>query len=334
MNKQIELDYHYGRESGQYSFFKIPKVLMEDRRFEKVSLDSKFLYGLMLDRMELSQKNGWLDEENRVFIYFSTDEVMKCLKCGKEKAVRLLAELDKGIGLIERKRQGQGKPSRIYVKHFARLAAESTSNCETGNSSEVGLSKIQKFDYRTSKGLCTDAEPPEVGKPDLQKSDNGTSASLVPEPQDVRKSNCNDTDGNYTDFNDTESIIPTHRAKGGGMDEIDKFRDEIREQIDYHILLETHSGDELDAFVDLMIEVAISKRDAIRIGGEDYPTEYVRQRFRQLDQTHITYIVESLRENTASVRNIKSYLMSALFYAPVTIDQYYSGRVKRDMGGG
>lgn len=113
-------DYYYGLESEQYNFFRIPKLLFTDKRFRHVSSDAKILYGIMLDRMNLSRKNGWIDDKNRVYIIFSINEIMETLGCAEQKAVKLLAELDlqKGIGLIEKKRQGQGKPSLIYVKNF------------------------------------------------------------------------------------------------------------------------------------------------------------------------------------------------------------------------
>ena len=102
-------------------FFRIPKLLLTDERFAEVSTDAKLLYGLLLDRMELSYRNGWIDEQNRVFIIFTAEEVMSTLHCRSEKAARLFAELDssKGIGLIERKRQGLGRPTLIYVKDFS-----------------------------------------------------------------------------------------------------------------------------------------------------------------------------------------------------------------------
>lgn len=114
-------EYYYGHSGEQYAFFRIPKLLITDSRFDGVSSDAKLLYGLLLDRMELSYRNGWVDDQNRVFIIFTVEEVMETLRCRSEKAVRLFAELDskKGIGLIERKRQGLGKPAIIYVKNFA-----------------------------------------------------------------------------------------------------------------------------------------------------------------------------------------------------------------------
>ena len=113
----LELAYFYGSEAEQYSFYRIPKVLLTDRRYKSVSMEAKVLYGLMLDRMGLSIRNGWLDSEGRVYIYFTLEDAMQMMGCGHNKAVKLFAELD-NIGLIERKKQGQGRPTRIYVKNF------------------------------------------------------------------------------------------------------------------------------------------------------------------------------------------------------------------------
>ena len=120
MDEDIVFRYFYGDEAEQFSFYRIPKALFTDSRFKDLSTDAKLLYGLMLDRMGLSQKNGWRDKNNRIFIYFTVDDVMAQLCCKNDKALKLLAELDgrSGIGLIERRRQGQGKPAIIYVRHF------------------------------------------------------------------------------------------------------------------------------------------------------------------------------------------------------------------------
>lgn len=116
-----DFPYYYGSTAEQYAFYRVPKLLMTQERFKGLSTDAKLLYGLMLDRMSLSAKNGWLDEDERVYIYFPLEQVMETLGCKTEKAVKLMAELDtaKGIGLIERVRQGQGKPTKIYVKNFS-----------------------------------------------------------------------------------------------------------------------------------------------------------------------------------------------------------------------
>ena len=120
------LDYFYGDEAEQFTFYRIPKVLFTDPSYRRISSDAKILYGLMLDRMGLSVRNGWLDEYNRVFIFFTLEDALEYLCCGHTKAVSLFGELDKA-GLIERKKQGQGKPTKIYVKNFVRNAEVLTS---------------------------------------------------------------------------------------------------------------------------------------------------------------------------------------------------------------
>ena len=116
----MQFEYFYGRQCEQYAFYRIPKLLFTDSRFETLSTDAKLLYGMMIDRMELSLKNGWIDEQGRIYLYFTIDEIKEKLNCGNDKAVKLLRELDSetGIGLLENVRQGLGKPNRIYVKNF------------------------------------------------------------------------------------------------------------------------------------------------------------------------------------------------------------------------
>ena len=111
----LQLDYFYGNEAEEFTFYRIPKLLVTSPQFRRVSDSAKLLYGLMLDRMSLSVKNGWFDEQNRAYIYFTVNDIMEQMLCGTEKATKLVAELDsvKGIGLIERVKQGQGKPARF-----------------------------------------------------------------------------------------------------------------------------------------------------------------------------------------------------------------------------
>lgn len=124
MEDKTPFDYYYGDESSQFSFYRIPRQLVTGDRFKRLSTDAKLLYGLMLNRMGLSVKNGWHDNCGRVFIYYTQEEIQEDLNCGHDKATKLILELDtvRGIGLIERKKQGQGKPAKIYVKRFTTRA--------------------------------------------------------------------------------------------------------------------------------------------------------------------------------------------------------------------
>ena len=117
----MTLDYFYGDQAEQFSFYRIPKVLFTDERFRNISAEAKVLYGILLDRMSLSRKNGWLDDDDRVYIIFTLDEVMSSIGCAVQKAAKLLSELDEKSGLIERKRQGLG--SRMSSTSRISLAA-------------------------------------------------------------------------------------------------------------------------------------------------------------------------------------------------------------------
>ena len=128
----MQYDYFYGVQAEQFTFYRIPKVLFTDNQFKDLSTDAKVLYGILLDRMSLSLKNQWLDAQNKVYIIFTVEEIMDALNCANQKATRLMVELEKQAGLIERKRQGLGRPNLIYVKNFA--ATINNKNCEKGDS--------------------------------------------------------------------------------------------------------------------------------------------------------------------------------------------------------
>ncbi len=187
MDGGLKFDYYYGIEAEQFSFYRVPRLLIKDVRFKGLSSDAKLLYGLMLDRMALSMKNGWLDEENRAYIHYTMDSIMEDLGCAREKCAKVLAELDskKGIGLIEKKRQGLGKPDIIYVKNFTTLEAESKPSHVEKN--PVDSEIPQKFENRISRN--TKIKLLEIRKPNFKKAENRISRSMKIKLPEVRKSN-------------------------------------------------------------------------------------------------------------------------------------------------
>lgn len=128
----MQYEYFYGAQAEQFSFYRIPKALFTEPNFRELSTDAKVLYGILLDRMSLSLKNQWLDAQNKVYIIFTVEEIMDALNCANQKATRLMVELEKQAGLIERKRQGLGRPNLIYVKNFA--ATINDKSCKKGDS--------------------------------------------------------------------------------------------------------------------------------------------------------------------------------------------------------
>ena len=130
----MSYDYFYGQSGELFAYFRIPKALFQDSRFRQLSTDARTLYGILLDRMSLSAKNGWLDEQGRVYIIYTVREVQESLCCAEHKAVKLFRELE-DIDLIGRKRRGLGRPSLIYVKDFSSgLPKAQVQNCPNNNS--------------------------------------------------------------------------------------------------------------------------------------------------------------------------------------------------------
>ena len=164
----MTLDYFYGQAGELFSFFRIPKALFQEQRFQNLSTDAKTLYGILLDRMSLSVKNEWFDKKGRVFIIFTIEDVKRTLRCADNKATRMLRELE-GFGLIERKRRGQGKPCLVYVKNFsAESSKESVKNRD--NDDSCG-SKIACQDPVKSRGIKKKENKTEMNNTNLILSD-------------------------------------------------------------------------------------------------------------------------------------------------------------------
>lgn len=211
MRNRIKFDYYYGIEAEQFSFYRVPRLLIKDARFKGLSSDAKLLYGLMLDRMSLSMKNGWVDDENRAYIIYTVDSIMEDLGCSKPTCAKIMRELDSDneIGLIEKKRRGLGKPDIIYVKNFTAVMendmAEEPANAD--NSTEV-----KNFNFWKQKDLTSGNKEillQEVKDFDFQKQRNLTSGSKETLPQEVKDFVPNYTDYNQTDQNNTNPIHPS-----------------------------------------------------------------------------------------------------------------------------
>ena len=310
--------YFYEQEADMFSFYRIPKLLFTDERFKVLSTDAKVLYGLMLDRMSLSSKNQWYDSEKKVFIYFSLEDVMELLNCKKNKAIDTMKELDaeKGVGLIEKVRQGQGKPTMIYVKNFM----------------EKSEQKLEKQTSGEKQGIS------EVGKTNLLKLENPTSGSPFFGSLEVGKTNPNNLKYNNTELNETESnrIVSGMRPDSDKMaiqDEMSAYAELIRENISLDVLLQGNPLDRelLVGIYELILETVLYKGERIVVASNVYPVELVKSKFLKLNDTHILYVLDCMKGNTTKVRNIKKYLMAALFNAPTTISGYYQSAVNHDM---
>ena len=259
----MSYDYFYGQSGELFSYFRIPKALFQDHRFRQLSTDARTLYGILLDRMSLSVKNGWLDEQGRVYIIYTVREVQESLCCAEHKAIKLFRELE-DMDLIERKRRGLGRPSLIYVKDFSSgLPKAQVQNCPNSNS--------------------------------------GAAESAILEQLKPQASN---TDKNKTEWNDPDPIY------SGGIRE--QLEDYFYQSLEVDLLLRLCPDDEdtIYQIVDLLVDTCSTKRKMLRIAGDDKPTEVVRSRLKKLNADHIRFVLDSLAENTAPVRNMKQYLLA------------------------
>lgn len=478
--QKIQFDYFHGIEADQYSFYRIPKVLFTAGCFSSVSCEAKVLYGLMLDRMSLSVRNRWFDEEDRVYIVFKIEEVMELMHCGTQKAVRLMKELDtdSGIGLIEKKRLGLGRPNVIYVKNFmiregvdqdmAGLPADSGDGslerqfAEAGEGSienqpeeageggmekrpeeagggsmekqpaEAGDDSMEKQAVEAADGSMEGQEEgikdqvdgdgalqdpvtevqgtvilhketrresgdagsqglestpgkaagqaggqggnsrilkiktPEFPKPESigsESQEQGVSAGkkagfpekkalcfenqhcrvLKIKDQEFRKQKPNNTDYSNTELNDTDLIEPDHinpscalALPSDVMEEMELYREMIRDKVSYghFIAARSHLKGEVDELIELVVDVMMMPDNGtLRIAGVERPVAVVKNRFMKLEQPHFEYVTGCLRKNTAKVENIKAYLLTVLYNATMTMDNYYRAEVNHDMYG-
>ena len=308
----MEFDYFYGPEDAeQYQFYRIPKLLITSERFKDVSVESKLLYGLMLDRLSLSIKNGWFDSLNRAYIIYTIEDVMEDMHCRSQKACKLVSELE-NAGLIKKKRQGLGKPSLIYVLKFSKVCPQKDQE-----------SKIKNFD-------------------------NQNSGVVRIETQEFRKSTGNKTNQNQTENSKTDLIhlsvnVAGMDRKSDGMDEMRedpiekrKFYEEyFRDRLYIDDLKRSYPYDHgrIDEIIDLLVDTVCSTAKTIRCAGEDRPAQVVKSRFMKLENRHIQYVLNCLDDTTTEIRCIKSYMLTTLYNAPLTIDHYYQTKVNHDMYG-
>ena len=287
-------DYFYGGQAGLFSFYRIPKALFTDARIRGISAEAKILYGLLLDRMGLSVKNGWTDDTGRVYIIFTTEEIMEALYCADNKATKLMKELE-SCGLIERKRRGLGKPSLIYVKNFI-------------------------------------SESPEPRIQNRENHDSGTVKNATLESLKSRgiKNNQNNTDLSETDPFISGEIAGTEYE---GKDDRTLYQEYFSRQINFEALIAGHPDDEdmLREMLELLVDTVCSKRRFIRIAGDDKPAEVVKAQLMKLNSDHLRFVLMCLKENTTQVRNIRQYLLATLYNAPLTMSNYYTARVQHDL---
>ena len=342
-------DYYNGAEGDQFSFIRIPKLMLFDSKFSDLSLGAVVLYGLLLDRMNLSIKHGWLDENGHVYIRYKIKEIQMSLNLSENTATKYLMELEK-IGLIEKLKVGMGQGNVLYVKNFISpdlrdKALITTKNCGNGEedyySIKLGISKNpSKIHFNgTGKASKINITAKSGGNGAADFGGNETANNSGNETVKFEGNSNKDTKNNYnnkTQSNQSADVFlniykrRVSRIIGEDrIDEIDKamiYRTGIREQTGYDSMCSDYPDDisRIDEIIETMVEMMLSTTDTQQISGNVYSSELVKQRIMKIYRTHLEYMLECLAKNTTKITNIKGYLRATIFNAQTTIGSYYN----------
>ena len=274
----MHIDYCYRDTAENFSYIRIPKILINCEPYCTISADAKIAYGLMIERTSLSRINQWIDEQNRVYITYTINSLMEILHRSRNKVIDILKELDTrhGCGLIDRKRRGLGRPDIIYVRVI----------------------------------------DTEVGKKDLRKSPVATSSDPSRQLTYVPVSYPNYPNDNYPNTNYPD-VNPD-------MDP-DYYTRLIHHNIDYVTLIDTYAPAEvlqIDQMVETIVQTICSNADHMHINNVNVPLCNVQQRLLQLDMHHINYVLRYISNPRTPIRNVSSYMLTALYNAVSTDGDY------------
>ena len=319
-------NYFYYQQSEQFSFYAIPKVFFENSEFEEMSLDAKILYSILLDRMNLSRKNKWMDDEGRIYIIYTIEEITKVLRCGESKAIRLLNELEKKFGLVEKKKQGLGKPNLLYVKNFVR----------------------NDFIYNRNDGYSHISDAEDID------NENESSDLLIEQPSNIQiesselsKKQSNYTDYNYTEFNNTNSTNLSIYQDCNKSSDVDKtlmdglieddgknlvdnidymglrryYREKFEALLDFSEIAESEHKERFREVINIMVDVCASPSRTVKIENADIPKEVVVEAYEQLNYEKVVYVLQCINNLKYQIKNTKKYLIVALYNASKT---YYN----------
>ena len=289
----MKFDYYYGIEVDSYNFIPVPKVLLTDPQFKSLSAESVLLYSCMLNRMSLSRKNGWLDEENRVYIIFTLEEIINTIGRAHTKCVSILKELD-SVGLIERKKRGLGKPDIIYVKNFL-------------HSSEQGSNPDKIIDF-SNRELKTS-----------QNENSGLHETRTPDfsNREPSNTNINNTNNIKTEISYTDPLPLLQPVESAIEKTKEDEEEKVKKQINYNRLVRTHQGNKsLLAFIlHQMVKMVCETNSKVEISSGHYePKSRVLERIKAITYNDIENLLLMLPDKDENnIKNPVAYMRKCLF---------------------
>jgi predicted transcriptional regulator len=345
----------------KFTFYRMPKLLFTDNYFINLTCEAKVLYGLLLDRATLSKNNDWIDEEGKVFVFFKQDDVMDMLNIKKNKVIAIFKELE-DIGLIIRKKLGQGNPTRIYVMNFSDATDvvddEQDENTDTDfvqTSSKNIKKEVKRFEKPTSeiqtssKNIKKEVKRFEKPTSEIQTSTENTKKEVKrfekPTSKGLKNKLLASNYINNTEKNNTESIYLSSKAEkptskvgkdnDGLIEEYDAVVNDVKSQISYPLLIKSgYEKSTLDLIVSLIADVYTDNCSSITANGMTVPAIRVRREYKKLTEEHIKFVLDCVNRISSDkkINNIRTYLQACLFNAPNTISISYDNEVNFDFG--
>jgi len=318
--EKLNLKYLTPGTAASYDFYSFPKLIIHHAAFDGIDYGAKILYSLILSRASLSAINAkdYTDNQGRLYIIYTIDQVMKDLRCSNKTAVKMIKQLE-DIGLIEKKKQGQGKPTLIFVKDFGTLDFGKFQECNFYTSGEGNTKKCKNY---TSESVHS------------KECKNYTSANEDNTHPEVEEIHPNYNNNSYTDNSNPNLILSSSQPESGddiSMD-YDKIRKDVYLQINFEYLKD-HVSDSsmLKEISEIMVEILASTQAYYNISGNHVPTVEVQKRIKQIGHEHLRVMIDMILEQRTYIKNIKAYIIKCLFNLPVTTETYFGNRVATDM---
>ncbi len=322
-------DYIYSDSKRKFNFIKLPSVLFTNEQFSGLTNDMKLLYALMLDRVSLSVKNGWVDSKGRVYISFPLAEIEEKLHVASQKASRLLKALEKA-GLIERVRQGLGKPDRIYVKDCCKDVSEDRTESETPVEISQGDFNVETVENRKISVVPDD----DFDVPMHEKSQPEPVKNTVQSCESAQVTQYNNQ--NNKTIRKKSDQISQSAGRMDGMEQRKTYEQLVKANIEYDWFKDVFTLspnepqrpkgtiEELDDIVAIMVDCICTRAKSIRVGGQNMDAEVVRSQLLKLNNEHIQYVFDRVYGYAGEIANIKAYMITVLYNAAITMNTAFN----------
>ena len=287
--------------SDNFVFFRIPKVFFKDENFKSLCTDSKVLYGLMLDRMGLSRKNGWYDKNGHAYIYYSVASIQDDMGLSNKTVSKCLKEL-KELGLIKVVRQGLTKNNIIYVMDFSRPAPDAPEIPDEDNTPLLPNEPEESSgEDRVEEAALDNYDP---GAPQKDTLD------YAAPPQDIPPGKARGKTRDKPSGSDYKTTVL-----------------EIKQNIGYESLLYKYNSPMghriVEGVVALLADILCFPGESVVVNKIPVPYDVVRKKLEQVEYEHVEYVLDNIINNHIEIRNYKSYLLSSLYNSVDVLDLHY-----------